>query len=133
MHAARVLIVEDSLSIALTYRVFLERENHSAVIAHTAEEARKLLAASAFSIVLLDLNLPDGNGIDFLETIRKAGNQTPVVVITADPSIDNAVRAVREGAQDFIVKPVTFESLVELVKDLDHYWFQIVELPRMDN
>lgn len=118
MHSARVLIVEDSPSLALTYREFLERDRHSAVIAPTAAAARQLLTQGVFSAVLLDLNLPDQSGIDFLHDIRSRNIRTPVIVITADPSIDMAVIAIKEGAQDFISKPVTPERLNLTLKNI---------------
>lgn len=111
MHSAQILVIEDSPSLGLTYKDFLEREKHRVIVASTAAEARRLLGQGRFGALLLDLNLPDENGIDFLKWMRANNISVPVIVITADPSVDIAVMAIREGAQDFISKPVTPERL----------------------
>lgn len=111
MPFSRVLIVEDSPSLALTYQDFLMRAEHAADIAETADSACQKIKNGIYTAILMDLNLPDGDGISLLTRLRKEGIDIPVVVITADPSIETAVRAIRAGAQDYISKPVTAARL----------------------
>lgn len=107
MQTAHVLIVEDSTALAQTYYDFLVRVGHSADIAPCADDATQKLQNNRYDAVLMDLNLPDAHGLSLLGQMRKAGMDVAVIVITADPSIETAVDAIRSGAQDFISKPVT--------------------------
>lgn len=111
MSFSKILVVEDSPSLALTYQDFLMRAEYTADIAETAHVARQKIKSGRYAAILMDLNLPDGDGITLLTHLRKEGLDVPVVVITADPSIETAVRAIRAGAQDFISKPVTAARL----------------------
>jgi two-component system repressor protein LuxO len=109
---ARLLLVEDTLSLATLYREFLRGEGHAIRHAPNLAEARRALAEAAPDAVLLDLRLPDGEGLDLLAEIRRAANPPPVVVMTAHGSVGNAVAAMRAGAADFLVKPFPAERLV---------------------
>lgn len=111
MASAKILIVEDSPALAATYREYLLRADYAADIAPSVDSAYRAIKNSLFDAVLMDLNLPDGDGIGLLARLRQCGIGVPVVVITADPSIETAVRAIRAGAQDFISKPVTAARL----------------------
>lgn len=111
MSAAEILIVEDSMALSATYQEYLGRAGYTSQMAATADSACRHLKKRRFDAVLMDLNLPDGDGISLLARLRKEGMDIPVVVITADPSIETAVRAIRAGAQDFISKPVTAARL----------------------
>lgn len=113
----RVLIVEDTISLALTYAGQLEKAGCTTVLAERGEEARTLFAASpdGFDVILLDLNLPDGDGLELLASAPAFLTQASVVVITADGSINRAIDAMRAGAYDFMVKPVSPERLTTTV------------------
>lgn len=84
-------------------------------------------------LVLLDLNMPRKSGIEALREIKSDEKlrRLPVVILTTSKAEEDIIRSYDLGVNSFIVKPVTFDSLVELVKDLDKYWFQIVELPTL--
>ncbi|MDP2206502.1 MAG: sigma-54 dependent transcriptional regulator [Alphaproteobacteria bacterium] len=111
MQTGKILIVEDSAALALTYSDYLTRAGHSADIAGSVDAAQRALARLRYDCVLMDLNLPDGNGTALIADMRSGGIDTPVVVLTAEPSIDTAVAAIRAGAQDYLCKPVTAERL----------------------
>ncbi len=106
-----VLIVEDEPNVRELIRDVLERDG---LEVHVAED---LAAASAFlerrvpSLVLLDVKLPDGDGLNFLDALREEGSVTPAIVITAFGTVDRAVQAMRAGASDFLVKPFDNERL----------------------
>lgn len=115
-----ILIIEDSPSLARTYQGFLKYAGYDADIAETASEAESKLAGATPDLVLLDLQLPDGNGMDILQTLQARAESTPVVVITANASLNAAIEAMRAGALDFLAKPfdkarllVTVESALE--------------------
>ena len=104
-----VLIVEDCEPTALAYESFLDDCEVS--IAADLHSASKLITERPPSLVLLDVQLPDGNGIEFVESLRNDGHRFPVIVITSDSSIQIAVEAIRAGANDFLEKPFSCKRL----------------------
>lgn len=82
-------------------------------------------------LILLDLNMPKKDGREALKEIKSDPNlrQIPIVVLTTSKTEEDIYRSYDLGANSFIVKPVTFDSLVEVVKTIGRYWFEIVELP----
>jgi len=106
-----ILLVEDTVTLVQVYMKFLRAEQAEIVAVETLAAAREFVAARAPTAVLLDVHLPDGNGLDLLRDIRARGLDTAVVVITANGSIDGAVEAMRCGADDFLVKPFSPERL----------------------
>ncbi len=106
------LLVEDTRSMAMMYQKLLERDGFNVTVAGTAAEGRAEIELGKHDVLLLDLMLPDGSGLDLLEY---AGKQTPdtfSVVMTADGSINRAVEAMRLGAFDFMVKPFSESAFV---------------------
>lgn len=87
------------------------------------------------NLILLDLNMPRKNGMEALEEIKADQNlrRIPIVVLTTSKAEEDIIRTYDLGVNSFVVKPVTFESLVDLVKELGRYWFQIVELPEKES
>lgn len=83
------------------------------------------------SLILLDLNMPRKSGLEALQEIKSDPSlrQIPVIVLTTSKAEEDILRSYDLGVNSFIVKPVTFDSLVDLVKELGKYWFQLVELP----
>lgn len=82
-------------------------------------------------VILLDLNMPKKDGREALQEIKTnpALRQIPVVVLTTSRAEEDIFRTYDLGANSYITKPVTFEALVEVIKSLGYYWFEIVELP----
>ncbi|MED5295104.1 MAG: sigma-54 dependent transcriptional regulator [Pseudomonadota bacterium] len=112
-----VLIIEDTVSLALTFAGQLEAAGCTVEMADSGAEARQQLTRSQrpFDVILLDLNLPDGDGLELLESTPQMARDSSVVVITADGSISRAIQAMRSGAYDFLVKPVAPERLTTTV------------------
>lgn len=83
------------------------------------------------SLILLDLNMPKKDGREVLKEVKSDLNLRliPIVVLTTSKAQEDIYRSYELGANSFITKPVTFESLVEVMKALEKYWFEIVELP----
>ncbi|MCA3264014.1 MAG: sigma-54-dependent Fis family transcriptional regulator [Telmatospirillum sp.] len=112
-----ILVVEDSEATAALYVEYLRSANYRVRTASTLAAAQKLLAAEVFGAVVLDLNLPDGNGLDMLRDIRRQGLPTETMVVTATGTLAVAVEAMREGAFDFIVKPFARDRLLVTVRN----------------
>jgi DNA-binding NtrC family response regulator len=107
-----VLLIEDTPSMARVYLEYLKRGPFRARHCMTGQEALDDIARNSTDAVLLDLRLPDMDGLDVLKHIRAREFQVAVVVITADGSLNRAVEAMREGALDFLVKPFNADRLL---------------------
>src|ERR687886_1849251 len=111
-----ILLVEDKESLRRVLRLTLEQARYHVVEAADAREAAAEIARRPFSLVLTDLRMPHGSGLDVLRAARAADPEVPVVVMTAYGSIDEAVQAMKDGAHDFLQKPVDSNHLLLLVE-----------------
>ncbi len=111
----RVLIVEDTMVLAETYQAYLDKNQISSDIATTVSEGEQHLAKDTYDVVLLDLGLPDRNGLELLKQLDQDVDGPEAIVITADGSINRAVEAMRFGAFDFLVKPFNEDRLTTAV------------------
>ncbi len=117
MSKARILIVDDEAGIRQTLRGILEDEGHSVTAAADAVSGQALMASDEFDLVLLDVWLPDHDGLEILEELREGDFQTPVIVISGHGNIDTAVKAMRIGAHDFLEKPLALNRVVVSVEN----------------
>ena len=116
-----ILVIEDVPSLAATYAAFLARELVDVHIATTGQEAIAFMERNPVAAAIVDVHLPDMSGLEILRKARALGSPTHFIVITTEGSIKLAVEAMRDGAFDFIVKPLSRERLVVTVKNaLDH-------------
>jgi DNA-binding NtrC family response regulator len=112
---AQILLVEDKDSLRAMLRHALERQGHAVIEATDQAEAVKHLQQSQPSVVLSDLRLPEGDGFGVLRASKELDPDVPVIVMTAFGSIEDAVAAMKEGAMDFLAKPVDLDHLMLLV------------------
>ena len=112
---AQILIVEDKDSLRAMLRHALERPGHTVLEARDQPEAIRLLQQNQPSLVLSDLRLPEGDGFGVLRASKEIDAEVPVIVMTAYGSIEDAVAAMKEGALDFLAKPVDPDHLLLLV------------------
>jgi DNA-binding NtrC family response regulator len=112
---ADVLVVEDKESLRVMLRKTLEVRGYSVEEAGDAYEAKRRLSAARYLVVLTDLRLPAGSGFDVLQAAQDSDPDMPVVVMTAFGTVDEAVRAMKEGAADFLTKPVDTDHLMVLL------------------
>jgi DNA-binding NtrC family response regulator len=113
---ADVLIVEDKESLRTVLRKTVEARGYTVEEAGDAYEARRRIQASRFLVVLTDLRLPAGSGFDVLHTALEADPATSVIVMTAFGTVEEAVKAMKEGAADFLTKPVDTDHLLLLLE-----------------
>src|SRR5918992_309961 len=111
-----ILLVEDKDSLRRVLRLTLEHAGYSVAEAADAREAAAEVARAPFRLVLTDLRMPHGSGMDVLRAARAADPDVPVVVMTAYGSINEAVQAMKDGAHDFLQKPVDSNHLLLLVE-----------------
>ncbi len=114
---SKILLIEDVLSMALLYEKQLNLAGLSVKSVETLAAAREAIKEENYDLLLLDLNLPDGDGLSFLEEIQGTPNETPAIVITADSSLNNAVHAMKLGALDYLVKPFSESRLITTVNN----------------
>ncbi len=112
-----VLLVEDTPSLSMVYQSTLERAGLGVTPVFRARDGLAAFRKQASRVVLLDLMLPDGNGLDVLREMRTLSPQTRIIVITANGSINRAVEAMRSGAFDFLVKPFDDRRLLSAVRN----------------
>lgn len=114
MEQAKILVVEDNEDINCILRRFLEREGYRVECAYSGTEARLLMAADTFDLILLDLMLPGISGEKLIEEIRKS-NQVPIIVTSAKSALEDKVNALKSGADDYITKPFEREEVLARV------------------
>ena len=110
-----VLLVEDKDSLRAMLRLALEGQGHAVIEARNEDEARLQLRENRPAVVLTDLKLPSGDGFGVLRAAKEIDPELQVIVMTAYASIQDAVTAMKEGATDFLAKPVDPEHLLLLV------------------
>lgn len=108
----RVLVVEDEPKIAGFLRRGLEDEGHRVEVAEDLATARSLLEFSEFDLLLVDRMLPDGDGLSLIRSIRRSGDRTPTICLTARDRVEERVEGLYGGADDYLVKPFAFDELL---------------------
>ena len=112
----RILIVDDEKNIRTTLKMCLSGEEYETETAADGEEGLKKAEENKYDLIFLDIKMPGINGMEVLEELRKKGNKTSIVIMTAYGTIENAVRAMKLHAVDFIPKPFTPEEIRETTK-----------------
>ena len=115
MANANVLIVDDEPDLVELVELTLQRMGLNARSAGTLRDAQVLALSEAFDLVLCDMRLPDGNGLDFVEWLQAKRPGLPCAVITAHGNVETAVRALKLGAFDFISKPLDLAALRRMI------------------
>ena len=113
---SRVLVVDDEKSIRDTICAFLVKEGYEVNCAPDAYVALQMLDCMDFDVVLTDIIMPRLSGIELLSSIRKNSQTIQIIIMTGEPTVDTAVKAVRSGANDYLSKPINKESLIKAVK-----------------
>jgi CheY-like chemotaxis protein len=144
MKSITILLADDDADDRLLVKEAFE-ENHLLNILETVEDGEDLLnylnqreqyqEKTLPNLILLDLNMPRKSGLEALKEIKSDDRlkRIPIVVLTTSKAEEDILNSYDLGVNSFVVKPVTFESLVNLVKTLGIYWFQIVQLPVCEN
>lgn len=107
----RILIVEDDQALGLAMQNSLSRENFAVDRVQTAQEAIQFSLLERFDLIVLDLGLPDGDGHTVIRKLREAGQTLSILVVSARDGIDERVRALDQGADDYVIKPVAMSEL----------------------
>jgi two-component system copper resistance phosphate regulon response regulator CusR len=113
-----ILVVEDEIKMAKALREGLEADDYAVTVAHTGEEGFYLAQSSAFDMILLDVMLPGRDGFEILTTLRQRGIKTPTLLLTSRDTVEDRVRGLDIGADDYLVKPFAFPELLARMRAL---------------
>jgi DNA-binding NtrC family response regulator len=112
----RILIVDDDPHFLRVMARILAGENYLVTTAGGACDALDLIKSAQFDLVISDLRMPDCDGLNFLETLRRDGNNVPVIILTAYGEVDTYLAAMNAGAIEYLNKPIHSEELLRIVR-----------------
>jgi len=113
-----ILVVEDERRLAQIVRRVLEEEGHTVDLAHDGEEGLAMASDGSHDVILLDILLPEIDGIEVCRTLRRNRVDTPVLLLTALGDVDDRVRGLDAGADDYLAKPFAFQELLARIRAL---------------
>jgi DNA-binding response OmpR family regulator len=114
----RILVVEDEPKLALAVKQGLEVNQHAVTVAPNGEEGFYLAQTKAFDLVILDIMLPGRDGIEIMGELRRLGHRTPILLLTARDGVEDRVRGLDSGADDYLTKPFALSELQARVRAL---------------
>lgn len=107
----KILIVEDERELVKSIVQYLRQESYICEVAYTAKDAEEKISVHDYDCILLDITLPDGNGLAILESLKKGGKLEGVIIISAKNSIDDKIKGLNLGADDYLPKPFHLSEL----------------------
>lgn len=114
----RILLVEDDVAIAQSLKEGLEDEAYAVDVVHDGDEGYRTATADDYDVIILDVMLPEMNGYEVCRALRKDGNQTPILMLTARDAERDIVEGLDVGADDYLAKPFSFEVLLARLRAL---------------
>jgi two-component system, OmpR family, copper resistance phosphate regulon response regulator CusR len=114
----RILVIEDNAKMAGFIAQGLSEQGYAVDVAHTGEEGERLAAAAPYDGIILDLMLPDHDGVEICRNLRRAGMKTPILILTALSTTADKVTGLDAGADDYLTKPFEFDELIARVRAL---------------
>jgi len=117
VNPAKILVVDDDENIRKTLSTILKNEGYAVDVAQNGNEAIKKAEASAYNVALIDIRLPDMEGIELLTKMKNAVPKTRKIIITGYPTLKNAVAAVNKNADAYLMKPVDIDKLLETIRE----------------
>jgi heavy metal response regulator len=114
----RILVIEDEAKIAQFIKRGLKEEGYAVDVANDGQEGHFLLSSNDYDAIILDLMLPKIDGLTLCRTLRKEGNQTPIIMLTAKDTVKDKVKGLDSGADDYLPKPFAFEELLARLRVL---------------
>jgi two-component system OmpR family response regulator len=115
---AQILIVEDHVKLRTNLRELLDSEGYQTVAVGCFADALKAIQSTEFELIVLDLGLPGGNGLDILRQLRTRNTSTPVMILTARDTVEDRVAGLDTGADDYLVKPFAHAEFLARIRAL---------------
>lgn len=114
----KILLVEDDKTLQLMMKTILEKNNFEVVVSELGTEGLKMAETIQFNCIILDMGLPDIDGIDVVKSLRNTQNETPIMIVSARDGVDNKVIGLHSGADDYLTKPFDFKEFLARVDAL---------------
>jgi len=114
----RILLVEDEKKVAGFVKRGLEQESYAVDVCHDGEDGQHYAEVNDYDVIILDIMLPTRSGLEVLKEIRSKGVKTPVILLTARDEVEDRVKGLEGGADDYLTKPFAFEELLARIKVL---------------
>ena len=114
----KILIIEDETDLANNISIFLDKENFISTIASSGQLAKQYIIGNGYDCILLDIGLPDANGLDILKLLKERKNECGVIIISAKDSLDDKLIGLDLGADDYITKPFHLSELNSRLKSV---------------
>jgi heavy metal response regulator len=111
-----ILVVEDEKKVASFIKKGLEEEHYSVDLAYDGDEGLYKLAINRYDLIILDIMLPNKDGLEVIKEIRSKKNTTPVIMLTAKDSLENKIEGLDSGADDYLTKPFAFSELIARIR-----------------
>lgn len=109
----RILLVEDEIKLGAAIKRGLEQDGYAVDLVHNADDGLAYAETEDYDLVVLDRMLPDGkDGLDICRILRKQGNKTPILMLTARDAVTDRVEGLSDGADDYLIKPFSFDELI---------------------
>jgi len=115
---ARILIVDDDKSLSKSLSLVLEKKGYCAQLAGTGKEALIKAKESAFNVALIDIKLPDADGIKLAALLKEAHPETEVIIVTGYASLDSSTQALAKGVDAYLIKPLNMDEVLQRVRDI---------------
>lgn len=112
-----ILIVDDDKSILRVFARILQKQGYETDVAETGEEALRKISSRPFDLALIDVKLPDVDGVELLKRINTINSNMKKIIITGFASIENGIKALDNGSDAYLVKPVKPEELIRIIKE----------------
>ena len=112
----KILLIDDEIATRFGFVRYLSSSGFDVIEAENLSSADRLFLLQKFDAVIIDINLPDGSGLDLIEKIRKDSPEISIIIITGSGDIPLAVEAIRRGADNFLTKPVDMQGLEIFLK-----------------
>lgn len=112
----RLLLLEDDLQLGNALQMALTQSGLKSIWVRRVQEAKTLLQSDNFSVVLLDIGLPDGSGLDVLHWLRASNNAVPVIMLSARDALDDRLKGLDMGADDYMPKPFAIQELISRIR-----------------
>jgi putative nucleotidyltransferase with HDIG domain len=113
---SRALVVDDELSMRMTISAFLQRDGIECDVAENAQQALAMFGLKDYDVLITDVVMPKMTGIELMEKVREVNQDCKIIILTGEPTVDTAVRAVQYQANDYMAKPVTKDDLLRIVR-----------------
>lgn len=114
----RLLLLEDDLQLGKALQTALMQSEFQSIWVRRVTDAKSVLETERFAVALLDIGLPDGSGLEVLSWLRKGGNSLPVIMLTARDAVDDRIRGLDAGADDYLPKPFAIPELISRIRAL---------------